>query len=93
MMNVWKRLPDAARRALRTFAQTFAGLYVIKVVGFLNQLADWAGCREAALVECGFPDVSTLGYGLVAAGSAAVVALFSYAQNLIEDATGTQVLK
>lgn len=78
---------DALRRAIRTFLQTFLGLYLVRLIGFLNQLSDWAGCNEGGGELCTFPDVSTLGYGLVVAGSAAVVALISWLQNALEDNT------
>lgn len=81
------RMNDAIRRALRTFAQTFLGLYLIRLVGFLGQLSEWAGCNETGGDACSFPDVSVLGYGLVVAASAAVVALISYLQNALEDNT------
>lgn len=80
------RLSDPARRAVRTFVQTFLGLYIVRLLGFLNQLSEWAGCRETG-GTCAFPDVGVLGYGLVAAGSAAVVALLTWVLNLLEDNT------
>lgn len=87
-------LPDPARRALRTFVQTFLGLYLIRVVGFLGQLSEWAGCQERAAEACAFPDVGALAYGLVAAGSAAVVAVVALLQNYLEDNTGVpKILK
>lgn len=84
------RLSDPVRRAIRTFAWTFLGLYVTRLFGFLNQLSEWAGCREAggSATSCAFPDVSALGYGLVVAGSAAVVALITFLINWAEDNTG-----
>lgn len=86
-------MTDALRRALRTFGQTFLGLYLIRLVGFLGQLSEWAGCNERGVDACTFPDVSTLGYGLVVAGSAAVVAVLSYIQNVLEDNTNIPKLK
>lgn len=78
---------DAVRRAIRTFVQTFLGLYFTRLLGFLGQLSEWAGCNERgdATVACTFPDVSTLGYGLVVAGSAAVVAIVTLIFNTLED--------
>lgn len=78
---------DALRRAIRTFVQTFLGLFLIRLVGFLNQLAEWAGCSEAGAEACAFPDITSLGYAAVAAGSAAVVAVISWLQNALEDNT------
>lgn len=82
-------LTDPQRRAIRTFVQTFIGLFLAKLLGFLALLSDWAGCREAggAADACAFPDVSVLGYGLITAGSAAVVALVTLALNWAEDNT------
>jgi hypothetical protein len=80
-------MSDPLRRAIRTLLWTFLGLYLTRLIGFLNALSQWAGCREGGggADVCAFPDVGMLAYGLVAAGSAAVVAAVALVVNSLED--------
>lgn len=68
-------------RALRTAVQTFLGVFLIAVTGFLTQLGDWATTGGNV------PDLAVLGGAAVAGFTAAVVGLVSWAQNALEDGT------
>jgi hypothetical protein len=78
---------DAVKRAVRTFAQGFVGTLVLLAVPVLNNLVQAvAGGGEVTL------DVSawqSIGIAAVAGG---MIALVSWAQNALEDKTGTAVL-
>ena len=73
---------DPARRALRTFLQAFAVLFVGSLLTWLGDVQEWASCIE----ECAaFPDPGALAKGAVAAVTAGAIAVFTYFQNLLED--------
>lgn len=75
-----RRLPDSARRAVRTAAATFVGVFGVTLLGWVNDVAAWAGTSGAH-----FPSVNPLGKGAVSALCAAAVGLVTYLQNLAED--------
>lgn len=75
------RLPDPARRAIRTFVQSFVALFAVSVMGWLKLVVDWADAGGAEP----FPGVSALGYAAIAAASSAAIAVVTYVQNLLED--------
>ena len=81
MFSTW---PDPVRRALCTFAQTFVGLFLISVAGWLATVVTWAQCTTACTA---FPDLTPLGKAAVAAFGAAAVAAVSFVQNYLEDHT------
>lgn len=72
-------LSNSARKAARTFLQTFIGVFAVTLLGFLAQVTEWASQADAA-----FPSLSPLGKGAVAATAAGAVALVTYAQNALE---------
>lgn len=67
-------MPDPIRRALRTFVQAFLGSLLT------------SGVLSAAATD-GVVDWSALKKAGIAAAAAAVIALFTLAQNLLEDTT------
>lgn len=73
------RLPEWARRALRTFAQVFAGLFVVSLTGWLDDVQQWASGGAP------FPSLSALGSAAVSAAAAAVSAAVTGLHNWLED--------
>lgn len=82
---MFSNLSDPIRRAIRTFAQTFVGLFLISTAGWLAALVTWAQCSTSSCAA--FPSLTPLGRAAVAAGAAAAVALVSFVQNYLEDST------
>lgn len=72
------------QRAYRTFMQSFLGLFLISLAGWLNDVVLWANGGDGQV----FPDVSVLVKAGVAAMAAAVIAVIAFAQNKVEDSTG-----
>lgn len=67
-------MPDAARRALRTFVQAFLGSIITSGILSTTQEAgvvDWSALKKVA----------------VSAAAAAVIALITFVQNFLEDTT------
>jgi len=67
-------MPDSLRRAIRTFVQAFLGSIITS--GILS-----------AVEETGVVDWSALKKVAVSAAAAAIIALFTWAQNALEDHT------
>jgi hypothetical protein len=84
LSSVWAK--NAVRSAWRTFVQTFVGLFSISMIGWLNDVTEWAGGEGLS-----FPGVDTLGKAAVSALSAAVVAVIAFVHNAGENKTGTVV--
>lgn len=80
-------MSDAVRRTLRTFLQVFVGVFSVSVLGFLNDIVEWASSTDRA-----FPSLSPLGKAAVSAACAGVVSLVTLAQNWAEDRTGKAFL-
>lgn len=82
MTGVANRLfkSDTAQRAYRTFMQSFLGLFLISLVGWLNSVVLWANGGDGAL----FPHVSVLVKAGIAAMGAAVIAVISALHNTAE---------
>lgn len=73
---------DPARRAIRTFLQAFAVLFIGSLLTWLGDVQEWATCIE----ECAsFPDPGALAKGAIAAVTSAAIATFTYAQNALEE--------
>lgn len=72
-------MPDALRRALRTFVQAFLGSIITS--GILSTVQ-----------EAGVVDWSALKKVAVSAAAAAVIALITWAQNFLEDTTTVPAL-
>lgn len=73
-------MSDALRRALRTAAQTFVGVFSLTLLGFLSSVQEWAG---GTAVD--FPSVNPLGKAAVGAAAAVAAGLVSFAVNALED--------
>ena len=76
---------DATRRALRTFAQVFIGIFALSLLGWLADVQEWATCVTDACRN--FPDPSVLGKAAIAAAAGGVSALVAWVQNILEDNT------
>lgn len=80
---------DSAFRALRTFIISFFALWIPLLIGFLQELTNWANGHG----RTPFPDMSALKYGAVSAACAAVIALINWLWNAIEDGLGKGMLR
>lgn len=80
---------ESIRRALRTFVITALALFVPGLLGWLNDLTEWANAHG----EVPFPDGRGLAYLAVSATVAGVVAVINLVWNLLEDATGHGMLR
>lgn len=74
----------ALQRAWRTFAQSFVGLFLVSLVGWLSKVVLWANGGDGNV----FPDTTVLVKAGIAAVAAAVIATIAFAQNKVEDTTG-----
>lgn len=81
------RTNDAARRALRTFVQGFIGVLILVAIPALNELVGSVGTGGEVRI-----DVNFWREVLIAAVAGGVIALVSFVQNELEQATGTDVL-
>lgn len=80
---------DAVRRALRTFLITTLALFVPGLLGWLNDLTQWASSEG----QRPFPDGHGLVYLAVSAIVAGVVAVINLLWNVVEDAAGKGLLR
>lgn len=80
---------DAVRRAIRTFIITTLALFVPGLLGFLNDLTEWASSEG----QRPFPDGHGLAYLAVSAIVAGVVAVINLLWNVVEDAAGKGFLR
>jgi hypothetical protein len=76
---------DTLQRGWRTFLQSFLGLFLISLAGWLNDVVLWANGGDGAV----FPDTSVLVKAGIAAMAAAVIAVVAVVQNALEDKAGT----
>ena len=79
---------DAMKRALRTFGQGFVGILAILAIPALNNLITSVGRGDQ--VELDFNVWQGIVIAAIAGG---VIALISWVQNALEDATGKTPLK
>jgi hypothetical protein len=79
IVDFWLGLPDPVRRAVRTFAQTFAAVFTVAVVAIVGDLQSGLGLADA---------LNAVGAAAISAVLAAVAALLAFVQNAIEDARG-----
>lgn len=83
MMTWIKPHSDKLRRALRTFLQAFlASLVALWLTGNFSTIDEATGATV--------PNWASLDTLVIAAGTAGLVALVSYLQNLLEDKTGSE---
>ena len=80
---------DSILRAVRTFLITTLALFVPGLLGWLNELTEWARGEGSTP----FPDGRGLAFLGVSAIVAGVVAVVNLLWNAIEDATGKSVLR
>ena len=81
-------MTDALKRALRTFLQAFLGVFATLAIPTLNGVITSAGDANGYVNI----DVTLLGNAAIAGIVAGVIALISWAQNALEQKTGTDVL-
>lgn len=80
---------DTIRRAIRTFIITTLALFVPGLLGWLNDLTQWAAGEGSTP----FPDAHGLVFLGVSAITAGVVALVNLGWNAVEDAAGKGLLR
>jgi hypothetical protein len=80
---------DSLFRVIRTFIIAFLGIWLPLLLGWLQDLADWANSDG----QQPFPDMSALYYGGVSAAVAAFVAILNLIWNLTEDSIGKGMLR
>lgn len=80
---------DTIRRAVRTFVITTLGLFVPGLLGWLNNVTEWAAGNGTSP----FPDGHGLVYLGVSACVAGIVALVNLAWNALEDGIGKGFLR
>lgn len=67
-------MKNSLKAAAWTALFTFLGMFGITLLGFLQEVASWAGSSGTTP----FPEVSVLGYGLIAAAVAAVIGIVNF---------------
>lgn len=60
MLNLYRKLPNAWKAGFNTAWQASVGTFLLTIVGFLSDIAQWAGETESA-----FPAVTPLGKAVV----------------------------
>lgn len=80
---------DSIKRVVRTFGITVVVLFVPGLLGWINDVTDWAKGQGSTP----FPDAHGLAYLGVSAITAAFVAAGNLVLNAIEDATGKGILR
>lgn len=80
---------NPVRSAARMFLITFLALFVPGLLGWLNDLTEWARSQGQAP----FPDFGSLAYLAVTAIVAGVVGLVKLLWVWVEDTTGKSVLR
>lgn len=81
---------DSAFRALRTFIITFLALFIPSLLGWLNDLLNWAnGTGEGNP----FPSYDTLEKAAISATAAGLIALVNWVWNAVEDGIGKGMLR
>lgn len=78
-IRTWLQRSEPARRAARTFAQVFVGLFVVSLTGWLDDVQQWASGGAP------FPSLSVLGGAAVSAAAAALSAAVTGVHNYLED--------
>lgn len=77
------------KRALRTFLFSFVAIFGLSLVGWLNDVVQWANDNQAANV---FPDPAVLVKAAISAAAAAASGLVSFVVNFAEDVKGGSAL-
>lgn len=74
---------DALIRGARTALWTFIAVFGVSLLGFINDVAGWAGASDKA-----FPSVNPLGKAAIAALCAAASGFIGLVVNAVEDSRG-----
>jgi hypothetical protein len=77
---------QAFRAGWRTFIQSFLGLFLISLIGWLQQVVTWATASDQV-----FPNTDVLLKAAVTATAAAFIALIAFIQNKVENKAGASV--
>lgn len=77
------------KRAVRTAVFSFAAVFGLSLIGWLNDVVQWANDTDAANV---FPDPAVLVKAAVSAAAGAASGLVSFVVNLAEDLKGGTTL-
>lgn len=77
------------KRAARTFVFSFVAVFGLSLIGWLNDVVQWANDTQAANV---FPDPSVLVKAAVSAAAGAASGLVSFFVNFAEDIKGGTAL-
>ena len=74
LSEIWNS--DKSYAAKKTAVITFISLFGLQLLGFLSDVAEWAGATDRS-----FPSVSPLGKAAVSAAAAALTGLVNYFVN------------
>lgn len=83
MINWYKTLPNWLKAGLSTFAVSFVVLFAGGLIGFLNDIVEWANTQGSS----GFPSLSTLGYAAASAVTSAVIGIVNSIYRLVQSKT------
>lgn len=85
----WFDRHSGTKRVVRTWLASFAGLFIPGVLGWLNELTEWARAEG----QRPFPDATSLAYVGVVAISASSIALVNGLLIWLEDRSGKALLR
>jgi len=77
------------KRAVRSFLFAFIALFGLSLIGWLNDVVQWANDTQAANV---FPDPGVLVKAAISAAASAAVGFVTFLVNLVEDIKGGTAL-
>lgn len=91
MKKFWNHLKTAPwfRRGVRTFFQAFLALLVPGLLGFLNDLTQWANTQG----QSPFPDAENFSFVVINALLAGVIAVVTALWTKVEDVSGHSLLR
>lgn len=88
-MITLEQIKAALWRSIRTFIPAFFVLFVPGILGWLHEVTAWASLGGSTP----FPSAHGLGYILVSATVAGIIAVGNMVMIMIEDATGFKILR
>ena len=80
---------DSATRALRTFIIAFLALFIPFLLGWLQDLLNWANGNE----NQPFPSYDVLTKAAISATASGLIALVNWGWNAVEDGLGKGMLR
>lgn len=83
-------MPDAVKRAIRSFVQGFIGVFALAAVPVLNEIVTSAVSGDGSHITV---DLNLWRNILLAGFAGGAVMLVAYVQNAIEDKSGKALLK